>query len=327
MGDRITADRLRRAHDMPIGDVALRYGMALKRDGRDFVALCPFHKEKTPSFRLSPDRKSAHCFGCGWHGDVIQFVMELESVNFPDAVTRLVPDDDGRVSPATVAKPVEPSEGIRIEKRRFDAERTRQALRTFNEAQPLAGTVGATYINNRGVHLPDWPADIRLHQSCPRKVDGVLEHHPAIVALLRDIRTNEPRAVQRIFLKADASDRLRDVMGKATLGPATGAVIKLTPDEDVTLGLGICEGVEKALALMAINWSPIWVTCGTSGMAAFPALTGIEALTIFANSDEPGQKAALTCAQRWSDAGKQVAIFTPKIAGTDWSDALKGTAA
>lgn len=61
----------------------------LTRAGSAYKALCPFHQEKTPSFTVSPQRQSYHCFGCGAGGGVIRFVMEYEHVDFPTAVRRL----------------------------------------------------------------------------------------------------------------------------------------------------------------------------------------------------------------------------------------------
>ena len=55
----------------------------------EFMALCPFHKEKSPSFSVSDDKEFYHCFGCGAHGDVIRFTMEFYKLSFPDAVTQL----------------------------------------------------------------------------------------------------------------------------------------------------------------------------------------------------------------------------------------------
>src|SRR5579884_3016672 len=63
--------------------------VALRRRGRSFVGLCPFHAEKTPSFTVSEERGFFHCFGCGAHGDVFAFVMRTESLPFPDAVRRV----------------------------------------------------------------------------------------------------------------------------------------------------------------------------------------------------------------------------------------------
>src|SRR6266567_2361930 len=79
-------ERIRAAND--IVDVIGSY-LPLKRAGVNFVALCPFHKEKTPSFNVSAQRQIFHCFGCHKGGDVFKFVMEHESVDFVEALRRL----------------------------------------------------------------------------------------------------------------------------------------------------------------------------------------------------------------------------------------------
>ena len=61
----------------------------LKRAGNSLVGLCPFHSEKTPSFHVSPDKQSYHCFGCGKGGDIFDFVMEIESLGFKEALVLL----------------------------------------------------------------------------------------------------------------------------------------------------------------------------------------------------------------------------------------------
>src|SRR5678809_1160459 len=61
----------------------------LKRAGANFKALCPFHQEKTPSFHVSPQRQTFHCFGCGVGGSVFRFVMDYEHIDFPAAVRKL----------------------------------------------------------------------------------------------------------------------------------------------------------------------------------------------------------------------------------------------
>src|SRR6185295_15860024 len=61
----------------------------LKRAGANFKALCPFHQEKTPSFHVSPQRQTFHCFGCGVGGSVFRFVMEYEHIDFPASVRKL----------------------------------------------------------------------------------------------------------------------------------------------------------------------------------------------------------------------------------------------
>ena len=58
----------------------------LRKKGREYVACCPFHHEKTPSFTVSPEKQFYHCFGCGAHGSAIGFLMEFDNLSFPEAV-------------------------------------------------------------------------------------------------------------------------------------------------------------------------------------------------------------------------------------------------
>jgi DNA primase len=92
-------DELVRRSD--IADVVGSYVALTKRSGSNMFGLCPFHSEKTPSFSVSPDKQIYHCFGCGKGGGVINFIMEIENLPYPDAVGFLakragiqVPDDN-----------------------------------------------------------------------------------------------------------------------------------------------------------------------------------------------------------------------------------------
>ncbi|HHY06331.1 MAG TPA: DNA primase, partial [Clostridia bacterium] len=67
----------------------IRGFVPLKRQGQNYVGLCPFHAEKTPSFVVSPHKQIFHCFGCGKGGNVYTFLMEQGGLNFPEAVTHL----------------------------------------------------------------------------------------------------------------------------------------------------------------------------------------------------------------------------------------------
>lgn len=69
----------------------IREYIPVKAVGANFQALCPFHQEKTPSFVISPDKQIWHCFGCGKGGDVLSFVMEMESLSFIEALRLLAP--------------------------------------------------------------------------------------------------------------------------------------------------------------------------------------------------------------------------------------------
>ncbi|MFH0796541.1 MAG: DNA primase [Candidatus Omnitrophota bacterium] len=79
-------DRIREAND--IIEIISGY-LTLKKTGRYYKALCPFHSEKTPSFIVTPEKGIFHCFGCGTGGDVITFLMRMESLTFSEAVASL----------------------------------------------------------------------------------------------------------------------------------------------------------------------------------------------------------------------------------------------
>lgn len=81
-----TLERIRAASD--IVDI-IGGALPLKRAGANFVTLCPFHREKSPSFNINPHKQIFHCFGCHKGGDVFTFVQEYEGVSFGEAVTRL----------------------------------------------------------------------------------------------------------------------------------------------------------------------------------------------------------------------------------------------
>lgn len=68
-----------------IVDIISQY-VILKRSGRNFLGLCPFHKEKSPSFSVSPDKQIFHCFGCGIGGDVITFISKIDNIGYREAI-------------------------------------------------------------------------------------------------------------------------------------------------------------------------------------------------------------------------------------------------
>jgi DNA primase len=84
--DKFQIEEIKRRLD--ILDIVGDY-VQLKKVGKGYRALCPFHSEKTPSFYVMPDRQFFHCFGCGKGGDVISFVMEIEGLSFPEAIELL----------------------------------------------------------------------------------------------------------------------------------------------------------------------------------------------------------------------------------------------
>ena len=126
------------------GAIAKR--VRLVRRGRESIGLCPFHKEKTPSFTVNEDKGFFHCFGCGAHGDVIGFVMRDEGLAFPEAVERLAGD-------AGLALPARDARTEAREKERLSLYAVVETAAAWFEAE-LAGPRGAAarrYLDGRGV--------------------------------------------------------------------------------------------------------------------------------------------------------------------------------
>src|SRR3990172_8136261 len=95
-------DEIRKKIDMV--EVIGRYA-TLKKAGRNFAAPCPFHQEKTPSFIVSPERQSWHCFGaCNTGGDIFSFIMRKEAVEFSEAL-RMLAAQAGVILPSRTGPP------------------------------------------------------------------------------------------------------------------------------------------------------------------------------------------------------------------------------
>ncbi|WP_439576913.1 DUF7146 domain-containing protein [Elioraea sp.] len=190
------------------------------------------------------------------------------------------------------------------------------ARHLWRESTPARGTIVERYLAGRGLALPEPPDDarvLRFHRACPRRTpedEARIEHHPAMLALMTDPLTGKPCGLHRTFLRPDGSDRLRDRKGRAMLG-AVG-VVRLSRDDDMTLGLGIAEGIETSLSVMQrFGWRPVWAATSAGAIARLPVLPGVEALTIFADADGAGIAAAQAAAARWREAGRSVRILRP----------------
>jgi DNA primase len=140
-----TREQIRAASD--IVDVIGSY-VPLKRAGANFVTLCPFHKEKTPSFNVNPHRQIFHCFGCHKGGDVFTFVQEYENITFPEAVRRLA--ERARI-------PLEYEKDPAQQKSRFLKETLLQIHEQITQrwqaalANDAAGQIARDYLKKRGV--------------------------------------------------------------------------------------------------------------------------------------------------------------------------------
>ena len=124
----------------------------LKKSGQNFVGLCPFHQEKTPSFAVHPTKQIYHCFGCGVGGDVFKFVMEMDKIAFPEAV-RAVAEKSG--IPVPQARERSPEERQANQQRTVLVEMHRMAAEVFvrqlNDSPE--GKAAQAYLEERGLDL------------------------------------------------------------------------------------------------------------------------------------------------------------------------------
>lgn len=126
-----------------IQDVIKRYVPSLKKKGKNYIGLCPFHKEKTPSFTVTPDKQIFYCFGCHTGGNVFTFVSRIERLDFPESV-KFVADmvgvdiGDGRKGESTIVEAMQ-----RL---------NRQTMELYHgHIKSPAGKKGLAYITGRGI--------------------------------------------------------------------------------------------------------------------------------------------------------------------------------
>jgi putative DNA primase/helicase len=202
------------------------------------------------------------------------------------------------------------------------------AARIIRELRPIATSPDAMRyfeetrrINTKAIAdvLSDADA-IGWHPECFFREDGHQldgRRLSCIVAVMTDPSTAKSTgAISRTYIHGG-----RKIAKAKTLGSPLG-VVRLTPDEDVTTGLFIAEGLETALAGMAVGLRPMWSTGSTSIMSTLPVLAEIESLTVVADHDAngAGENAARAVEQTWLAAGREVRVLMPEAPG-DLNDA------
>jgi hypothetical protein len=301
--------------------VAQGLGARLKRDGaasHEYCGPCLLCGG-VDRFSVNTRKQVWNCRGCDKGGGVIDLVMHVDGLRFVDAVEALAGGTWERRPPrkqAVKGKGASPRNG-------------ENAMRIWRGAQPI-GPLARTYLGTvRKIdidQIPDLDSVLRFEPKCPFG-EGRL---PCLIALVRDIATNQPMAIQRTAL--DAHGRFIDRWG---LGPKMGGAIQLWPaarpvareglDACPTLVVG--EGLETvASAATRIPWrgvalQPSWALIDRVNLAALPIIDGVGRIVILVDRDKSGdgQKAAATWARRWRDAGREVFLFVPKEVG-DFND-------
>lgn len=291
---------------------------ALKKTGREYQGLCPFHPEKTPSFYVNDAKGFGHCFGCGWHGDQIKFVMDREGCDFKGAYRALANDDLPTWTPAERAK-------AEHEDRLEDLDKEQWARRFFKESVPIVGTPGEIYLRARGITITP-PDDVRFGMipSWRNKETGEWgRKRPAIICGARD-GTEAIVGIQRIFFpNDDASLGRKDC--KLSLGTIRGSALRLAPVEEVII---MAEGPEDGLSIMQEGPGlPVWVPFGTSMMPAVQLPPIVRKVIIAEQNNTAGRIAASKAAIAMVERGVEVASARPADQFDDWNDQLRAVLA
>lgn len=120
--------------------------VTLKKTGRNYKGLCPFHNEKTPSFIVSPERESWHCFGCGKGGDIFTFVMEYDHVDFPEAL-----EDLAEITGVKLTRRVGDTPEAKLKQKIFEVNHLASEYYNYILTTHKLGEKARDYLKHRGV--------------------------------------------------------------------------------------------------------------------------------------------------------------------------------
>jgi hypothetical protein len=177
------------------------------------------------------------------------------------------------------------------------------------------GSLVATYLRSRGLHLPALPA-LRFHAGLKHPSGGVW---PAMLGLVTHGATGSPIAVHRTFLARNGGGKAPVDPAKMMLGPCRGGFVRLGEPGAVLM---VGEGIETCLAAMQATGNAAWAALSTSGLRSLDLPHDIREVIVLADGDEPGEAAAQDCARRWKREGRRVRIARPPK-GMDFNDLLK----
>lgn len=224
-----------------------------RQRGRESVALCPFHAEKSPSFTIIERKGFYHCFGCGAHGGAIEFLRAYLGLTFREAVTelaaragltlpgeteiQLLPGHKKRPLAPVVARPTAAEEAAE-EEAKVDWSRD-----VFAAAGPAAGTLVEVYLRRRGINIPP-PLSLRFAPLLKHTDTGL--SFPAMVGAFKDA-DGRITGIHRTYLLADGTDKARVEKPKKMGGVCWGGAIRLAP---AGKRLAVGEGIETSLSVM-----------------------------------------------------------------------------
>jgi DNA polymerase I-like protein with 3'-5' exonuclease and polymerase domains len=268
---------------------------------------CPFHEDDTPSLHIYRDHY--HCFGCGAHGGHLDWLREVEGMD-TDAAINVIFHWRARSS----------------SRRRDNDERTlKLALALWQAAKPIAGTLAVRYLADvRGIDVEMLPANVPLRFH-PRCTFGTGRRQPCLLALYRDVESDELAGIHRIALTPEVMSG--GEVERRSLGrwPRPRA-IKLWP---ATTVLYLGEGIETVLAAATrlpyrdgSLMRPAWAAVSTGGISKFPVLPDVQELRLLLDHDAEGEACAVPTRERWEVTGRKVTRLRPPQPGYDFNDVV-----
>lgn len=289
----------------------VRPHVKLRRDGDEWVGLCPFHKEKSGSFKVNDKKRIYHCFGCSAHGDVFDFLEKIGGLSRKDAIDRVregAGDVMDTVAPTVSSPRQENDEVIR---------KQREARELWASAAPIEGTLAEIYLREaRCIRLDPLPDSLRFLPDLQPDFRRV-ERYPAMIAGVTD-HNGQICAIQRTFLRPDGLGKAPIKSPKLSLGPVGMGAVRLGSFAPV---LGIAEGVETGLSAMELYQVPAMAVLGSRlGKLILP--TWVRQVVIFADRGHAGERAAEEARKEYRAQGRQVSVRYPDI-GDDFNDELK----
>lgn len=312
-GLRAAADEARERHQL---SAIVGRRTKLRRAGREWVGLCPFHAEKTPSFHVNDGSGLYHCFGCTAAGDAIDFVMAAEGLRFGEALRWLGNADLPMADPAERAKAAAEDAAAR-------AAAVAEAAAVWASGVPAAGTPAEVYARSRGI-TATLPAAIRFARTYAWRDADTGEMGPDLPAMLCAVvdGVGELTGLQRIFLSDGGKAKARMAKPKRTLGRVRGGAVRLGP---IASELIVCEGPEDGLTLaQEIRGASVWVTLGTSMMPAVQYPPEVRSIVLAGDSNAAGRAAVNKAALALTDTGFDVRTMFPDPGFADFNDMLRG---
>lgn len=308
-----------------------------KRSGKGWKACCPAHDDHDPSLSIDEGDVGKVLVNChaGCEQDAVINALRTKGL-WPDERKTAPENSHSKLNGAphrqSHAPPRDPEFIPRHPKAPANSDkpenegRTAHAVRIFQEAGPLQNTPGWAHLIRRGIDVSELPQSLnevlRWHPHCPwqRGTRGCM------VALFTDVITGEPKAIHRTAITQNG-----EKVGRQYLGPMAECVIRLWPDDAVTTGIAIGEGIETVLAAATriihrgTLLRPVWAAGDANNIASLPVLAGIESLTLLVDHDanQAGETAAKRCTERWIAAGREVHWLVPHAVDADFNDIIK----